>query len=414
VRVIDSTRLAIALAAVCTSLGATASLATEYQMNPRVELGGGYNDNLNLGTASQEIAAADALADARLELLAQEPNWHWRLTPEVRGDWYPQHSTYNSNGEFLYLDGQRSGPRYALGLSAYGASQSLITNYLPTANISTGLGTSQPGTTVAAPASIRQNLGYVRPSYELQMTPRTGFELNLEYTTVSYDRELQGYTDYHHLAGALGLVFKASPTGSLTLRATGAGFDPSVGRTANTYGAELQWDGRFSATKQYYLRVGGARTDFSGSLAGEPGAQSSATTATGGAGAQWTYTLTEIFVDVTRDVEPTGLGYEVNRDQLRLRVARRFTARFAGFLGARAIHDDPVPGSVGPTVQQQRYYLGTVGFEWRAARAFSVIGDYNFTEFHYSGSAAQANAVRLSVVYEPHRPENGPAITIGY
>ena len=29
-------------------------------------------------------------------------------------------------------------------------------------------------------------------------------------------------------------------------------------------------------------------------------------------------------------------------------------------------------------------------------------------------AALQANAVHLSVVYEPHRPENGPAITIGY
>jgi hypothetical protein len=395
-------------------LGATPGLATDYQMNPRVELGGGYDDNVNLA-GSNEISAADALADARVELLAQEPNWHWRVTPEVRGDWYSGHSEFNSNGECLYLDGQRRGARYSLDLSGYGASQSLVTNYLPTANISTGLGTSQPGTTLATPASIRQNLGYLHPSYELQMTPRTGLELNLEYTAASYDKEVEGYADFRHLAGTVGLVLKATPTGSVTLRATGAGFDPSVGRTANTYGAEVQWDGKFSATKQYYLRVGGARTDFSGSLAGEPAAPSPATTVTGGAGAQWTYTLTEIFVDLTRDVEPTGQGYDVNRDQLRLRVARRVTPRLAGFLGARAIHDDPVQGSVGPTVQAQRYYYGTVGFEWRVVREFSVIGDYNFTEYHVSGSAAaQANAVRLSLVYEPHRAENGPAITIGY
>jgi hypothetical protein len=124
--------------------------------------------------------------------------------------------------------------------------------------------------------------------------------------------------------------------------------------------------------------------------------------------------LTEIFVDLTRDVEPTGQGYNVNRDQLRLRVARRFTPRLAGFLGARAIHDDPVRGSVGPTVQAQTYYYGTVGFEWRVAREFSVIGAYNFTDYRYTGVTAQANAVRVSLVYEPHRPENGPAITVGY
>jgi hypothetical protein len=398
----------------CKTLTATPALATDYEVNPRVELAGGYNDNLNLGTSSNEIAAADGMAVARVELLAKEPNWQWRATPEVRGTWYADHASYNSNGEALYLDGMRSGQRYGLDLFAFGASQSLITNYLPTANISSGLGTSQPGTTLATPASIRQNLGYVRPSYELDMTQRSRLELNLEYSDVTYTQQIQGYANYRDFGGAAGWVLKATPTGSITLRAAGAGFQPDVGRAADTYRLDVQWDGKFSETKHYYLRVGGARTNLSGSLAGEAAASSSTSTVTGGVGAQWTYTLTEIFVDLTRDVEPTGQGYPVNRDQLRLRVARRFTQRLAGFLGAQAIHDDPVPGSVAPTVQAQRYNYSTVGFEWRFVRGFSVIGAYNFTDYHNGESTAQANAVRLSLVYEPHRPENGPAITVGY
>jgi hypothetical protein len=396
------------------SLGAPAALATDYELNPRLELAGGYNDNVTLVSGPNPISAADALADARVEWLARQPNWEWRITPEVRGNWYSGHSDLNSNAEFLYLQGERRGARYVLDFYGYGVSQSLISNYLPTANLGTGLGTSQPGTTLATPASIRQNLGYLRPSYELEMTPRSSLELNLEYTDATYSQQIQGYTNYRDFAGAAGLLLKATPTGLVTLRATASGFRPATGLAADTYGAELQWDGKFSATKQYYLRAGAARTDLSGSLAGEPAVSSSTTTATGGVGVQWTYTLTEIFIDLTRDVEPTGLGYGVDRDQLRLRVARRFTPRLAGFLGAHAIHDDPVPGSVAPTVKAQRYIYGTVGFEWRLVRQFSLIGAYNFTDYHYSGSSAEANAVRLSLVYEPHRPENGPAITIGY
>jgi hypothetical protein len=395
------------------ALRTLSALATDYQINPRLELAGGYDDNVNLG-ATNEIAAGYALADARLELLAQEPNWRWRATPEVRGNWYPDHSDFDSNGEFLYLDGERNGPRYTLDLYGYGASQSLIANYLPTANIASGLGVSQPGTTLATPASIRQNLGYLRPSYALDMTPRSSLELNLNYTVATYSQEVQGYTNYHNVAGAIGLALKATPTGSVTLRATGANFQPDVGRDTDTYGANVQWDGRLSATHQYYLRVGAARTDLSGSIAGAAAASTSTTTATGGAGAQWTFTLTEIFVDLTRDPEPTGQGYVVNRNQLRLRVSRRFTPRLAGFLGARAIHDEPVSGSAAPTVLAQRYNYGTVGFEWRMGREFSVIGAYDFTDYHQYGPAAQANAARVSLVYEPHRAENGPAITVGY
>ena len=402
------------VALTCTSLVARSALATDYQINPRVEVAGGYNDNVTLVTGANEVSAADALIDARVEFLAQEPNWQWRATPEVQGNWYSGHSDLNSNAEFLYLDAVRSGARYTLDLYGYGVSQSLITNYLPTANLGSGLGTSQPGTTLATPASIRENLGYLRPSYELQITPRSSLELSLAYTEATYSEQAQSYTNYRDFGGAAGWVLRATPTGSVTLRAAGAAFNPDVGRTADTYGGELQWDGKFSATKQYYLRLGGARTDLSGSAPGAPASPSSATTVTGGAGAQWTYTLTEIFVDLTRNVEPTGQGYAVNRDQLRLRVARRFTPRLAGFLGARAIHDDPVPGSVGPAVQAQRYNYGTAGFEWRFVRKLSLIGAYNFTDYHHSGSMAQANAVRLSLVYEPHRPENGPAITIGY
>jgi len=406
--------VAAAAIGLCVLLSAPSARATDYQINPRLELAGDYDDNVLL-TTTNEISAAAAMADARVELLAEEPNWQLRATPEARGNWYSGHSDVNSNGEFLSLDGERSGPRYTLDLYGYGASQSLITNYLPTANIGSGLGTAQPGTTLATPASIRQNFGYLRPRYELEVTPRTSLELRLEYTDAAYSQQGHGYTDYRDFGGGVGVVLKATPTGSVTLRATGAGFEPDEGRTADTYGVELQWDGKLSPTKQYYLRAAAARTDLSGSLAAAPIPSTSTTTATGGAGAQWTYTLTEIFVDLTRDVVPTGQGYAVDRDQLRLRIARRFTPRLAGFLGARAIHDDPLPESAAVTVQAQRYALATVGFEWRLVRQFSLIGSYDYTNYHpYIGPAAQANAARLSLVYEPHRPENGPAITVGY
>ena len=93
--------------------------------------------------------------------------------------------------------------------------------------------------------------------------------------------------------------------------------------------------------------------------------------------------MTEIFVDLTRDVAPTAQGYAVNRDQLRLRLSRRVTPRFAAFLGARAIHESPLPGLSPPRgYSAQRYDYATLGFEWRVGREFSVIAEYSFTEYH--------------------------------
>jgi hypothetical protein len=385
-----------------------------------VELGGGYDDNANLAaTDADKIGAADVMADARVDLVARDPNWQWRLTPEVRGTWFPSQSDVDSNGEFLYLNGQRSGARYTLSLDGYGISQSLLPTYLPTASLGTGLGISEP-TTLVTPASIRENLGYLSPSYTFEMTERSSLELNVNYTDAAFTREAPGsYVDYQNVAGYAGLVLRVTPTGSLTLRATGADFRPDFDNTTDTYtdtyGVEAQWDGKLSATKQYYLRAGVARTDFSGSVASTP-ESSGSTNWSGGAGTQWTYSLTEIFLDATRNVAPTGQGYAVNQDQLRLRVAQRFTPRLAGFLGARTIYQEPLPGTVGPNVRPQHYNYGTTGFEWRVGREFSVIGAYEFTDYHYSGPSpsGEANSIRVSIVYEPHRPAEGPAITVGY
>ena len=399
------------------SLAAATAAATDYEFDPRVELAGGYDDNVNFAVSgANKIGAADAYGDVRADLIAREPNWQWRLTPEVRGTWYPSQSDFDQNSEFLYLNGQRTGERYALGLDGYGSSQTLLPTYLPTANLGTGLGVSEPGTTLVAPANIRQNVGYLSPSYTFEMTTRSSFELKAGYNDTTYSREIEGgYDDFKNATGSAALVLRATPTGTIALRAVAADFRPDFGFTTNTYGGELEWDGKFSPTKQYYLRVGGGRTDFSGTVAGTPEPTGS-TNWWGGAGTQWTYTLTEIFLDATRAVAPTEEGYSVNQDQLRLRLARRFTPRLAGFLGARTIYQEPIGAAVVLNERAQHYNYATAGFEWRLEREFSLIAAYNFTDYHYAAASAtsQANSIRVSIVYEPHRPEQGPAITVGY
>jgi hypothetical protein len=409
----------MALAGGSLSLVALPVGATDYEFDPRVELAGGYDDNANLAvTSADRIRSGDALADARVDLIARESNWQWRLTPEVRGTWFPSYSDLDSNGEFLYLNGQRTGPRYTLNLDGYGASQTLLPSYLPTASLGTGLGTSEPGTTLVTPARIRENLGYLSPSYTLEMTERESLALSATYTDATFNQEFQGsYVDYQNITGSAGLVLRATPTGSLTVRALAQDFRPDFGSTTgttDTYGGEVQWEGKWSPTKQYYLRAGAARTDFS-AVPGET-SSSNSTNWTGGAGTQWTYSVTEIFLDAIRSVSPTAQGYAVNQDLLRLRLAQRFTPRLAGFVGVRAIYQDPLPGTVAPNAHSQHYNFATAGFEWRVERQFSLIGDYDFTDYRYAGatSTGRANAVRLSIVYEPHRPAEGPAITVGY
>lgn len=394
---------------------ATQAFAVEVQYNPLVEITGGYDDNANLnGTSANKIKAGSAGGDARLEILADQPDWKLRLTPEVKGVYFPNQSDLSSDGEFLSLLGQRTGPRYTLGVYGYGSSQSLLKGYLPTAALGAGLGQQEPGATVGNLSTNRQLLGYIAPNYSLQMTPRHRFELNASYTDSTYNHDLvAGYTNYRNATGAAAFVIDVTRTGSIALRALGSQFKPDVGFTTDTYGFETEWDGHFSATKEYYLRVGVNRSKFSAVGTVASGSVPESTNISAGAGTHWTYQVTELFIDLTRAVAPTALGYAVEEREARLRVARRFTPRFAGFIGARMIIDDAFTGAA-INVPSQQYEYGTVGFEWRLTRALALITEADITHRIYIGPSARSDAIHISLVYEPHRLAEGPAITVGY
>ena len=410
----------VALRAACLPLSAmllvaAPAFAAEVVYNPRAEVDAGYDDNANLSPVrSTKVHTGSAGADAQLEILADEPNWKWRMTPEVRGNYYPSASELNSNGEFLNFFGQRTGQRYTFGVYGYGSSQSLLKGYLPTAALGAGLGQQEPGATIGNLTSNRQLLGYIAPNYSLQITPRRKLELTASYIDSSYGHNVVGgYVNYRNTTGSAALVLAATRTGSLALRALGSEFTPAVGFKTDTYGFETEWDGHFSATKEYYLRVGVNRSKFSENGTLMSTAVPDSTNVSGGIGTHWTYEVTELFIDLTRSVAPTALGYAVEEKEVRVRVARRFTPRFAGFVGARVIIDDAFTGAA-INVPSQQYEFGTAGFEWRLTRALALITEADVTHLVYVGPSARSDAIHLSLVYQPHRLAEGPAFTVGY
>jgi hypothetical protein len=273
-----------------------------------------------------------------------------------------------------------------------------------------GLGQAEPGTTLGVLSATRQDLEYIDPAYSLQMTPRQKLELNASFTDASYNRQfVGGYTNYTDTTGSAAIAMDATPTGSVVLRLTGETFRPESGSNTNDFGFETEWDGHISQNKLYYLRVGVERTNFSAVSTALPNPPSE-TTISGGLGTHWTYQLTELFADLTRNVAPTAQGYVVKQTQLRLRLSHRVTERFATFVGVRGIIQDPFED----VIATEHYVFGTGGFEWRVLRQCSVVGAYDVTSARYVGPSALSNAIHLSFVYEPNRLADGPAITVGY
>jgi hypothetical protein len=96
-----------------------------------------------------------------------------------------------------------------------------------------------------------------------------------------------------------------------------------------------------------------------------------------------------------------------------LRAAWRVSPKLATFIGARGIDNQSFSG-ITNAVPSQKYAFLETGFEWRFLKEFSLVGTYNFADRDYAGVGGHSNTVGVTLVYEPHRPVDGPAITVGY
>ena len=122
----------------------------------------------------------------------------------------------------------------------------------------------------------------------------------------------------------------------------------------------------------------------------------------GGAGVNWTFQVTTLFLDATRTVEPNATGHSVVRHQIRLRIERSLTQKFKVVIGARGYRDTATGDDT--SFIPRDYAVGTLGASWRFQRAWTVAAEYGYTRQKYQNqpSAAISSAGRLSIVYEPN------------
>ena len=130
----------------------------------------------------------------------------------------------------------------------------------------------------------------------------------------------------------------------------------------------------------------------------------------GGIGISRKFIAYDLFADFARSVSPDSYGTVVARNDLRMRLEHKFSARTSGYVGLRGINQVALGNSIG--FMGQRYGQAALGVEWRIYRQFSIISEYAYTTYKaYTGGAqaAGSNAVTISLKYEPHRPAENSA-----
>jgi hypothetical protein len=91
------------------------------------------------------------------------------------------------------------------------------------------------------------------------------------------------------------------------------------------------------------------------------------------------------------------------------------TPRLADFVGITGIKNQSL-GNASTALSDRRYVAAITGLEWRMYREWSLTGTYSYTWQQYvtQQTTGRSNAINISVIYEPHRAENGPPITVTY
>ncbi|MGH8228817.1 MAG: hypothetical protein ACREU3_13110 [Steroidobacteraceae bacterium] len=408
----------VVASAVALMIGATAARGASWQFNPRLELGGTYDDNYLLAEQPESQAAVTGpFIDAQLAILAQTPSSSFELDPEVHSTLYPGNSEDQSTDGYLNVLDSISTPRSQTRLQGSYANQTIAAADLVPATFP-GVQLGQP--TISGSGVVeqleRQQTIHLFPSTSYAWSPRDHLNFGIDYYRASFDSDVADQVGFQSFGGNVGIAYDATQRSTLSLRGQYSVFAPQGDLpNAEHGGLDGEWDFRETQILTLYVRAGAGIT--SGKRTGVAGGDISVGDFEGGLGARWTFQVTDVVFDLLRTAVPSSFGILVNENEARLRITHRFTERFAGFVAVRGLNTEEAVSSVA-AVPDRNYVTGSTGIEWRITHDFSIDASYTYTWQKYSPaplqSYAASNAFGLSVVYEPYREKELPQLsTVG-
>jgi len=374
--------------------------SSNWDFNPRVELGGMYNDNYRLAVqgSADDVHASGAMLDASVGIRLLTQTTEIALVPKITSNYFPNDTSDDSTNGFLDFHWNQKTLKSNFGLLAQYSNEEVIFSELLPGNFP-GVGLGELVGSESGRVSIRnrRQLENLAPTFAYDFTPRYHLHLDADYLHASYDKTLLEQVGFQNVMVQAGLAYDISQKVTFTGSFIATRFEPDQGSNTNGYGVQTELTFQPTQIMRYYFRLGALRSQAD--VAG--GSSVSSTGVTGGAGVSWTYQITQIVVDALRGVSPSASGAVENHSELRFRVIRAFRPRLSGFVGARAIR---LRGAVGGPLQVQGsdYLAATTGMQYQLTRSYRLAGEYDYTWLRFQGEPRGAsNSVTLSIIYQP-------------
>jgi hypothetical protein len=374
--------------------------ADNWDLLPRLEVGGTWNDNYRLADVpDQELQVYGPYIDAQLAMDYLSPTSKLDIVPRVHWNNFPTDHADQSTDGFLDMDGEHRTLRSdLLGVLQFSDQEVFYSDYLPATFPGLALGQASTAPSGRITVTTRQKLVRAAPEYKLDMTQRTHLDLNADVEHASYQQsqvEQIGYTSY---TGSAGVGFDVSQRSVFTVTGLGTHFAPQAGgNNTNDYGAQAEWDLQQSQIAKFYARLGVERSQ----------AQTTIGTVdnngvTGGVGVDLRYQVTEVTIDMVRSLIPTSQGVMMTDQELRFRVLHAFYPKFSGYVGARGMRLNGSASQTALTVSSEDYVTAEVGVDYQITESYRIEAAYDYSWQRFAGTpTARSNAGRLAIIYQP-------------
>ena len=394
----------------CAVLAAGRAQAASWDFDPRVEVGAEYDDNYRLAPVNQpKVPAYGSIADVSFTERLLDPRYELDIAPRVHNTFFPDDHTDQSTDGYLDLSGHYNTQRATFGGLISYANETVIASELLSASFpGLGLGQTTGEETGLVSFHNRRVLERFLPNMSYDFSPRWHLRAEGEYENASFSQNVieqqgvtsnvfaqEGFKDYY-LKG--GLQYDFSQRYDLVTSLEGAKFLPDGSpTTTERYGVEWQFEGRPNQILQYYARLGvnevHAHTLVDGNI--------DKTLVVGGAGATWTYQLSQYTIDLIRDLSPSAGGAVVQHDEIRGRMLKALTPRLYTVLAARYVRvrgaSDTILGIVGSD-----YRAASAALQYQITRNYRLSGEYDYTWQHFQGEpSSRSNGVTVSIIWQP-------------
>ena len=421
--------VALAGVTLATSLLAeTRAYADNWDFEPRIELGGEYNDNYRLAeSGTPKIPAYGTLADVAMGFVLIDPRSELDIVPRVHSSFFPDDHEDQSTDGYLNIGGNYHFLRGILSGTASYANETVISSELLPADFpGVGLGQVIGEGTGRVSIHNRRQLEQVAPKFTFDFTPRYHLVADANIEAASYTNNLSASSGltaaqqaqyvqvgFKNFYGSAGVQYDITQRQDIIWRLLGSEFMPDhatvlgTGPTAtpinsdstNTerYGGEAQWDTKPNDVMQTYVRLGVNEVHADTAVDGVI----NKTLLVGGAGVVWTYQLSQYIIDAVRDLSPSAAGAVIQQDEFRGRMLRAIQPRLYAVLAARYVRVRGASQTI-LGVQGSDYAAASAGLQFQITPNYRLATEYDYTWQKFQGEPyAASNGISVSIIWQP-------------